>query len=139
MVGVYFTGVPSKVRRKWYTRASEGESTGSTGTYTYLHAHIDLCAPRYRQRDLTWNIVIDFFWPLRKGVEEGWCVLGLPALGHRRPERSGRSLTGAEMRGDLVGERMRSDASRSGIVIDVLVKWVALTLAVKYSLCSELF
>jgi hypothetical protein len=33
----------------------------------------------------------------------------------------------AEMRGDLVGERMRSDVSRSGIVIDMLVKWVALT------------
>jgi hypothetical protein len=54
-------------------------------------------------------------------------ALPFSALGHRRPEGPGRSLTVAEMCGDLVCERMRSDVSRSGIVIDILVKWVALT------------
>jgi hypothetical protein len=107
-------GVVYKVFRRGFT--------GSTGTYTYSHAHTDFCTPRQQHRDLTWNIVIDF----PKGVEEGWCAAVLSA-GTPEARRTRQIVDSRRVRGDLVGERMRSDVSRSGIVIDILVKWVALT------------
>jgi hypothetical protein len=113
-MGVYLTEFPSKVKRMRYTRASEGESAlrGS------------------EQRDLTSNIVIDFPGPCVKVSKKDGARCPSPRAGKPKARTIRQIVDRSRDARRSHGERMRSDVSRSGIVIDMLVKWVALTFAV---------